>query len=80
MEQREKNLEEQTRWKEEKRALEEAKRSADKAVEERLIEFIVDNINITKNGAKVMWNRCDWDFGKLETLMDDYYYIKEADV
>ena len=48
-------------------------------VEGRLLDHIQEQINISKEAAKRMWERADWDFNKLECLMDDYSYIKEVD-
>lgn len=77
---REKNLEEQARWKKEKRVLEISKKIAMDTVEGKLLNYIQEQIDISKEAAKRMWQRADWDFSKLECLIDDYSYIKEADV
>ena len=76
---REKNLEEQARWKKEKRCLEITKKIAMDTVEGRLLDYIQEQIDVSREAAKRMWQRADRDFNKLDCLMDDYYYIKEVD-
>ena len=77
---KDKVLEEQKRWIEERRLLELARKNAQKEVESRLLDYIQDQIDISRAAAERMWQRADWDFGKLECLIDDYSYIKEVDV
>lgn len=76
---REKALEEQKEWIEQKRQLELARKNAQKEVESRLLDYIQDQIDISRAAAERMWNRADWDFNRLESLIDDYSYIKEVD-
>ena len=65
---REKNLKEQARWKEEKIRLELTKKIAKDTVENRLLDYIQEQIDISKEAAKRMWERADRDFNKLDCL------------
>ena len=49
-------------------------------VEGKLLDYIQEQIDISREAAKRMWERADWDFNRLESLIDDYSYIKEVDV
>ncbi|MBO5712017.1 MAG: hypothetical protein J6R47_04190 [Acholeplasmatales bacterium] len=76
---KEKVLEEQKRWIEERRVLELTKKIAIDTVESKLFDYIQEQIDISREASKRMWERAAWDFNKLESLIDDYSYIKEVD-
>ena len=46
---------------------------------DRIVKFICDEIDITEAAARRLWERADWDFNHLETLIDDYDYIRTVD-
>ena len=76
---KEKVLEEQARWKEEKEKLEHERLLASAAVEKDLTHFISNMIGCTEGAAKHIWERADHDLNKCEHLMYDYRYIKQED-
>ena len=69
----------QAEWAAERKQLEEKRHEAQSKVIDELVKFIQDEINISEAAAQRMWERADWDFSHLETLMDAYEYIRAVD-
>lgn len=69
----------QAQWNAERKELNEKRIEEQNKVIDRIVKFICDEIDITEAAARRLWERADWDFNHLETLIDDYDYIRTVD-
>lgn len=70
---------EQDRWNLEKDTLKLQKEDAYQRWLQHLIYFIEEQANCNSEAAYKMWEICNWDFEKLETLIKEYSAIKLLD-